>query len=162
MNFDLVKMSKTASVLFVALAMAGCGGGSNNETAVTDPPPAPPPQPEDVMMDLELSAAAMAALLDVLPGAGNSDEVTIEAGGMAERNGVTFTCDSAYPCTVTITNNLGTILASWSSQALPDGMAAVMAGDPPPPAPQPQYVMMDNHVVGARPGSLHGRAAGCR
>ena len=32
MNFDLVKMSKTASVLFVALAMAGCGGGSNNVT----------------------------------------------------------------------------------------------------------------------------------
>ena len=32
MNFDLVKLGKTASVLFLALAMAGCGGGDDGPT----------------------------------------------------------------------------------------------------------------------------------
>ena len=40
MDFDLVKSGKTASVLFSALAMVGCGGGGGETTA----PPVVPPQ----------------------------------------------------------------------------------------------------------------------
>ena len=36
---------------------------------------------------------------------------------------MTFTCDSAYPCTVTVTNSAGTIVAMWASQTLGDGTA---------------------------------------
>ena len=68
-----------------------------------------------------------------LPDAGDTDTVEIEAGGMAARNGVTFTCNSAYPCTVTVSNSLGTIIASWTSKALPDAVAdvALVVADPP-------------------------------
>ena len=144
MNFELVKLSKTASVLFVALAMAGCSGGSNNDTGMTDSTPpeptvpeptVPEPQAQAVMMDLELSRAQQLLLLLALPDAGTSDTVPIAAGATETRMGVVFTCDSAYPCTVTVTNSLDTINASWSSMMLPDGMAVVTAEIPRPPDP---------------------------
>ena len=47
--------------------------------------------------------------------------------------GVEFTCDSDYPCTVTVTNSLGTILASMTTQKLPDAAdPMVTAGLPDP------------------------------
>ena len=49
------------------------------------------------------------------------------------RAGVTFTCASAYPCTVTVTNSIGTIVAAWESRKLPDGMAGVTAMGHEPP-----------------------------
>jgi hypothetical protein len=119
--------------------MAGCGGGSNNVTGMIDSTPpeptVPEPQAQAVMMDLELSAAQRLRLLLALPDAGTSDTVTIAAGATETRMGVVFTCDSAYPCTVTVTNSLDTINASWSSMMLPDGMANVMAHIPMLPDP---------------------------
>ena len=86
------------------------------------------------MMDLALGAAEQAALRAVLPVTGDSDMLSIAAGEMETRGGVDFSCESMYPCTVTLTNNLGAILAEWSSMMLPDGSAMVMAGIPPGPA----------------------------
>ena len=62
--------------------------------------------------------------------AGDSDTVEIAAEMTAVRAGVTFSCDSAYPCTVTVTNSLGTIVATWMSYTLDDGTAGVVASVP--------------------------------
>ena len=77
--------------------------------------------------EVMLSAAQQAALKVELPTAGDSDTVMIAAGMSATRAGVTFTCDSDYDCTVTVTNSLGTIVAMWASQTLGDGTASSMA-----------------------------------
>ncbi|MCY4502249.1 MAG: hypothetical protein OXE57_11885 [Alphaproteobacteria bacterium] len=55
-----------------------------------------------------------------LPEAGMSDTLTVEAGESVTRSGVLFSCDSDYPCTITLTNSAGTLLATWSSQAEAD------------------------------------------
>ena len=129
-----IKHWALAAAAASALALAGCGGGGSGGTAST-PTETPPPTPSPVaaMGDVMLSAAAQAALLTVLPDSGSSDTIEIAAGETAERAGVTFSCDSAYACTVTVTNSLGTIVAAWSSQTLGDGTAGVMASLPPPP-----------------------------
>ena len=77
-------------------------------------------------------------LLKVLPDSGASATVNVAAAGTEMRAGVTFTCASEYPCTVTVTNSLGTIVATWASKKLPDGMAGVMAmGHEPPHVADP-------------------------
>ena len=123
-----------ATTAAAALALAGCGGGGSgasgggaNGPGMTDP------MPVAAMGSVMLDERAQAAFMEVLPDPGDSDMVEIAAGMSVMRQGVTFTCDSAYPCTVTVTNSLGTITASWSSQTLGDGMADVMASLPPPP-----------------------------
>ena len=89
-------------------------------------------------MDLTLSDAAKAALMVVLPENGDSNVIEIAEdggsetrGGDVDRNGkiddweqVTFTCNSMYPCMVTVENNVGTIVASWSSMQIEGGMMA--------------------------------------
>ena len=133
----------TAAVA-LSLVLGGCGGGSSSTMPEPDPPmPMPMPMPESVSMMLELSAAAQARLESVsgLMDAGDSDMVTIPAGGMVTvaaadsmSMGVVFTCQSMYPCTVTVTNKLGTITAMWESMMLPGGDAPmVMASAPVPP-----------------------------
>ena len=75
-----------------------------------------------------LTKEQQAALLEVLPMNGDSatlDDVDDVDGTM--RAGVTFTCMSAYPCTITVSNSAGTIVAMWSSQTLGDGTASAMA-----------------------------------
>lgn len=57
MNFDLVKLGKTASVLFLALAMAGCGGGGT--AGPVDPPP-PTAEEERMMVASAIEAAETA------------------------------------------------------------------------------------------------------
>ena len=127
-----------ATTAAAALALAGCGGGGSgasgggaNGPGMTDPMPVA--AMGSVMLDERAQAAFQAAFMEMLPASGDSNMVEIAAGMSVMRQGVTFTCDSAYPCTVTVTNNLGTITASWSSQTLGDGMADVMASLPPPP-----------------------------
>ena len=131
------------SIVALSVVLSGClhgGGGDDDDEMDTggmempDPPP-PPPSPMAASGSITLDATAQAALLAVLPDSGSSDTIQIEAGGTAEREGVTFSCDSAYDCTVTVTNSLGTILAEWSSQTLGSGTADVMASIPPPPPP---------------------------
>ena len=124
-----------AAIAAVALVAAACGGGGDDDAMVDDggdmtTPPAPTAQPVDVTMPLALSAAAQALMKAELDMAGESDTVEIAANGTATRRGVVFTCDSDYPCTVTVTNSLGTIVAEWSSQRLPSGTANVMAALP--------------------------------
>ena len=66
------------------------------------------------------------ALLEVLQDNGDSVTLDVGADGVT-RAGVTFTCMSAYPCTVTVSNSAGTIVAMWASQTLGDGTASAMA-----------------------------------
>ena len=73
-----------------------------------------------------LTKEQQAALLEVLPMNGDSATLDVDADGTM-RAGVTFTCMSAYPCTVTVSNSAGTIVAMWSSQTLGDGTASAMA-----------------------------------
>ena len=102
-------------------------------------PTTPSPMPEADSGNVMLTDAQQAALLEVLPDNGDSVELSADAdGGTVMRAGVTFTCDSAYPCTVTVSNSAGAIVATWSSQKLSDGMAGVMAmGHEPPPVTDP-------------------------
>ena len=111
----------TAAVA-LSLVLGGCGGGSDND--VMEPPPPPPePMPVDASEDIPLSRAQHAALLRVLPDTGDS----VELGDGDVRAGVTFTCMSDYPCTITVENSAGTIVAKAHSQRLPDGMVSGMA-----------------------------------
>ena len=83
----------------------------------------------DVSGDISLSAAQRAALLKVLPDTGDSVElkdVGIDDDGVT-RAGVKFTCMSDHPCTVTVSNSAGTIVAMYASQVLGDGTASAMA-----------------------------------
>ena len=91
-------------------------------------PPMTPPTPVAASGSLVIPAAAQGELLFVLPNPGDTDTIDIPAGETVYRRGVGFTCDSAYDCTVTVTNSLGAIVASWSSEELEDGdMAGVSA-----------------------------------
>ena len=83
----------------------------------------------DVSGDISLSAAQRAALLKVLPDTGDSVElkdVGIDDDGVI-RAGVKFTCMSDHPCTVTVSNSAGTIVAMYASQVLGDGTVSAMA-----------------------------------
>ena len=130
----------TAAVA-LSLVLGGCGGGSDND--VMDPPlPPPEPMPESVSGMVELSAAAQRRLENVLGlnEAGDSDTLTIPPGRTATRAaadsmslGVVFTCQSMYPCTVTVTNSLGTIEATWETMMLPGGDAAMVTASAPVP-----------------------------
>ena len=84
--------------------------------------------------EVMLTKAQREALMKVLMETGSSDTVNIAAGETATRAGVTFTCDSAYPCMITVTNSLGTIVAMWESQTRGDGMASAMASGLEPAA----------------------------
>ncbi len=85
--------------------------------------------------DVMLTTAQQTALMGVLPMNGDSVTLDVGADGVM-RAGVTFTCMSDYPCTVTVSNSAGTIVAMWASQTLGDGMASAMATglEPPPDA----------------------------
>ena len=89
-----------------------------------------------------------AAFEMILDEPGDSDTFEIEAGGSAMRGGLEFTCDSAYPCTVTISNSVGTIVASWESQQLPDDadgfMMASVTVPLPPPDPMDTFARLND------------------
>ena len=116
------------SIVALSTVMYGCVHSGGDDAPATDdndmgmemPDPA---APVDVTMDVALGTEAQARLYAVLGVSGTSDTLTIEPGETGNRGsglGVEFTCDSAYPCTVTVTNSLGTILASMTTQMLPD------------------------------------------
>ncbi len=121
------------SIVALTAVMYGCVHGGGDDAPATDtsgtPDPVPDPAaPVDVMMYVDVSGEAeQDALLAVLPDTGDSDTLTVPAGGSAMRGGiegvvgpVVFTCMSDHDCTFTVTNNLGTIVASVSTQKLPD------------------------------------------
>ena len=113
----------TTAVVALSLVLGGCGGVSGS----TMPEPDPMPMPEVGSGYVMLTQTQHDELLKVLPKSGTSATVNIAAGGAGTRAGVTFTCASAYPCTVTVTNSVGTIVATWESRKLPEGMAGVIA-----------------------------------
>ena len=126
-------MMKARTSLWASLAiaasigLAGCGGSSDNGddgAGGTQPPPNPK---VDVSEKISLSKAQMAALLAVLPGTG--DSVTLESGDI--RVGVTFTCASDDPCSITVENSAGTIVAMAHSTTAGEvsGAAAGLARD---------------------------------
>ena len=125
----------TAAVA-MSLALGGCGGSSS-----TMEDPAPPPPAESMPVDVEGYVTLITEQRDALEEeleSGESQVLQIAPGGTVAREGVTFTCASAYPCTVTVTNSLGTIVAHWESQTLGDGTASAMAtGLEPPPETDP-------------------------
>lgn len=95
-------------------------------TAAVRAPP-PEPMPADDSGAVTLTAPQQAALRAVLPASGDCVELLVDDGGVT-RAGVTFTCEDDDPCTVTVTNSLGTIVATWrSSRRRPDAMAGVTA-----------------------------------
>ncbi|MCE2476158.1 MAG: hypothetical protein J4F47_11545 [Alphaproteobacteria bacterium] len=94
--------------------------------AAAVPVPPPEPMPMDVSGTVALTAEQQAGLLGVLPASGDSVELMVGADGVT-RAGVTFTCESNYPCTITVTNSAGTIVAMYASQTLGDGTASAMA-----------------------------------
>ncbi len=97
--------------------------------------------------DIMLTAAQEAALLEALPDNGDSVTLDVGADGVM-RAGVTFTCMSDYPCTVTVMNSADTIVATWASQTLGDGTASAMAtGHEPPPVTDPFVELNDASAV---------------
>ena len=136
------------SIVALSAVMYGCVHDGGDDAPATDmsgtPDPAPDPAaPVDVTMDVALGADEQDALLDVLKASGDSDMLTVAAGGTATRAGVVFTCDSAYACTFTLDNNLGTIVASVTTQMLPDAAdPTAMAAVPLPMDPlHPRYTL---------------------
>ena len=122
----------TAAVA-ISLVLGGCGGSSSTMVDETDPPmPMPMPMPEAASGDIMLTTEQSAALWVVLPMNGDTVELNVDADGTT-RAGVTFTCASDHPCTVTVSNSAGTIVAMWASQTLGDGTASAMAMGLEPP-----------------------------
>ena len=117
------------SIVALTAVMYGCvhNGGDDPVPAddMTDMEPMEP-MPEDASGYITLTTEQSAALLGVLPMNGDSVELNVAADGTT-RAGVTFTCASDYPCTVTVSNSAGTIVAMWASQTLGDGTASAMA-----------------------------------
>ena len=89
-----------------SLGLAGCGGSSDNDDDMMDMGDASTTATKK-SESISLSDAQKAALKAVLPDTG--DSVELEGGG--ERAGVMFACTSSDPCTVTIENSAGTIVA---------------------------------------------------
>ena len=120
-------MLAACSIVALSAVMYGCvhNGDDSTQTGTEMPEPMEG-MPVDVTMDVALGATEQARLKVLLPESGGSDTLTIPAGGTATRGatadhyGVVFSCMSDYPCTITVTNSLGTILASVTTQMLPD------------------------------------------
>ena len=99
-------------------------------------PPPPPPDPEPVVVAASGSVthdALQDAFIGVLPDPGDSDSFVIPAGGTAVRQGVTFACNSERDCTITVTNSLDTIVATWMSYDVDAAEAMVVASVPADP-----------------------------
>ncbi|MCY4283964.1 MAG: hypothetical protein OXC65_01330 [Thiotrichales bacterium] len=95
-----------------SLGLTGCGGSSDNEQDETmNLPAGDPPAKTAMSADVELSDAQKAALKAELKDSGDSE--TLKDGDV--RVGVTFSCTSDDPCTITVSNSLGTIVATAHS-----------------------------------------------
>ena len=133
------------SIVALSAVMYGCVHNGDDPPASDDmgmmePMEPMEPVPVDVTMDVELSAVAQGRLRAglSLDGERDSDTFDIPAGETVIRANVEFTCDSDYPCTVTVTNSLGTIVAEMTTMALPDDVALVTAMEILPPNALPR------------------------
>ena len=153
------KLALTASALAFALMLAGCGGGGSSSSAVTPsggggtPPQQEPEEqtgPVAVMMDMMLPAGLMPDDVD-LPNSNDTVTVDIDKGetvtlGANEdgQGGVEFMCDSAYACSLTLTNKAGTLVAEYSTKKedadADNPMVTAMVIEIPEPTPEPMEV----------------------
>ena len=131
------KLTTACLAAALALGLAACGGGGSSPTTNNETEPSAPaePMPMDVTMAVPLGKAEQDALVALLDEPGDADMLTVAAGGTATRAGVVFSCMSAYSCTFTLTNNLGKIVASVSTQKMPDADAPTVVAQVPPPPP---------------------------
>ena len=166
---DMTTLSDAQDELARVQALYDAGDATKNELKAAqkvvadammlagNQPPPPPPDPEPVVVAASgdvtgvTSAALQAAFEDVLE-PGESDMLTIPAGGQEVREGVTFMCQSARDCTVTVTNNLGTIVATWMSYDVDDAAAMVVASVVTPP----RVAMIVGGADRASPALVHG------
>ena len=153
------KLALTASALAFALMLAGCGGGGSTSSAVTPsggggtPPQQEPEEqtgPVAVMMDMMLPAGLMPDDVD-LPDSGMTVTVDIDKGGSKTlganedgQGGVVFMCESDYDCSLTLTNEAGTLVAEYSTKKedadADNPMVTAMVIEIPEPTPEPMEV----------------------
>ena len=111
------------------------GVGNNADFAPNDPTVQVKPTHEDVTMMVALGSAEQRLLKASaeLSEAGDSDTLEVPAGKTVRRAGVDFSCMSTEPCTITITNNLGTITASVSTRKLVGAEDPMVTAEDPTP-----------------------------
>ena len=168
------KLALTASALAFALMLAGCGGGGSSSSAVTPsggggtPPQQEPEEqtgPVAVMMDMMLPAGLMPDDVD-LPNSNDTVTVDIDKGetvtlGANEdgQGGVEFMCDSAYACSLTLTNKAGTLVAEYSTKKedadADNPMVTAMVIEIPEPTPEPMEVTVDIPLNAAQRARLN-------
>jgi len=107
-----------ATLLAAMLALAGCGGGSSSGPSV---PPPPPKEPESVDLPDGATLTGIGLGLDK---AGESQEITIEAGKKRNVGNVVFSCPEADgDCVATFKNELNSLVVMSTgglTAALPD------------------------------------------
>ena len=104
------QLASLAIAAAVSVGLAGCGGSSDNNDDTTGAQSSPPAKTA-MTADIALSDAQKAALKAELKDSGDSE--TLKDGDV--RVGVTFSCTSDDPCTITVSNSLGTIVATAHS-----------------------------------------------
>ena len=92
-------------------------------------PPTPPDPVPEVASGMITHDGLQAAFEDILDEPGDSDTFEIPAGGKATRGGLEFTCDSAYPCTVTISQQRGDHRSLMGKQATSRGCGRLHDGE---------------------------------
>ena len=121
-------LNKTQTGGAGASGSAGSTSGSQPARSTTS---TPSNTPTNVTMALPLTPAMQAAIRTFFPATRqNSQTISIEAGKSVTRAGVTFTCNSTYPCTVTLTNELNAVVATYATQRLGSATARVTASLP--------------------------------
>ena len=125
-----MKLALSAGAIALSLALAGCGGGGSSGTAQT-PTQTDPPPPETIMMGLTLPSGLAPEDFD-LPVAGDSVMFTVKAGMTESREDVTFTCDSAYDCVITLKNSAGMLVAEYSTQKMANAADPMVTAALPP------------------------------
>ena len=153
------KLALTASALAFALMLAGCGGGGGSSSAVTPSGGGGTPQqqePEEqtgpvaVMMDLMLPTGLMPDDVD-LPDSGDTVTIPVRKGETVIRGanedgegGVEFMCESDYDCSLTLTNQGGTLVAEYSTKKkdadADNPMVTAMVIEIPEPTPEPMEI----------------------
>ncbi len=139
--------TSVAALAVLALAVAGCGSSGSSSTpqgasSAAAPPssPATPvqPQPTPIIHTAEIIISndddVQERLLALMQDIEDVETIEIVAGGTKRRADVDFTCESAFDCKVTLSNDLGEIIAEFESKKMPgttDPTVMVAAYFPP-------------------------------
>ena len=113
-----------------SIGLTGCNGSSGGGHGMDPPAESSTPTKTAMSADISLTKAQSDALEVKLPE--NGDSAELKNGDV--REGVTFTCTSADPCTITIENSAGTIVATAHSTTSGE-VTGTAAGLEPPVIP---------------------------